>query len=139
MIAETETYDEEANDSWIFLLKFWNFQYNFFNYSENHVQNQKSSWKSYAVFLAIIWLLEIETFTKLAFILLRSRYSLYLLVCHIDIVRKNPNLMIYFWYAHTWHEIRIFQETVICAWWVISNRLYIIRDEKVLFESLENH
>ena len=51
----------------------------FFNYAENHVQNQKSSWKSYAVFLAIIWLLKIETFTKLAFILLRSRYSLYLL------------------------------------------------------------
>ena len=51
----------------------------FFNYAANHVQNQKSRWKSYAVFLAIIWLLKIETFTKLAFFLLRSRYSLYLL------------------------------------------------------------
>ena len=46
----------------------------FFNYAANHVQNPKSRWKSYAVFLAIIWLLKIETFTKLAFILLRSRF-----------------------------------------------------------------
>ena len=50
----------------------------FFNYAENHVQNPKSRWKSYAVFLAIIWLLKIETFTKLAFILLTSLWSQYL-------------------------------------------------------------
>ena len=48
-----------------------------------------------------------------------------LIVRHNCIDFKNPKIIMFFGYAHIWHEIHIFQPRLICAWWVISKLLHI--------------
>ena len=45
--------------------------------------------------------------------------------CQIHIVFKNPKIKLFFWYEHIWHKIYIFQQPLICAWWVISKLLHV--------------
>ena len=58
---------------------------------------------------------------------------------HIYIASKIPNIIIYSWYAHIWHEIHIFQLAIKCAWWVISKCAHIIRHETMyVFQSVQS-